>query len=215
MMSPADADFVVSRTLWARGGKRAVDFVLGLAGAIALAPFILLGIVAMKLTSPGPALFRQERTGRGGTSFHPYKLRTMRADWKHNPNEIVPLNHHGITRVGRLLRRLKIDEMPQILNVVNGQMALVGPRPTLPDQTREYDDFKRRRLLIRPGMTGLAQVNGNASVPWDERIKYDVYYVQHHNLMMDVGIFIKTVAVVFLGEERFSRPFAESRYARG
>jgi lipopolysaccharide/colanic/teichoic acid biosynthesis glycosyltransferase len=111
------------------------------------------------------------------------------------------------------LRRLKIDELPQILNVITGDMSLIGPRPTLPDQTRAYDEFQRQRLLVRPGVTGLAQVNGNAAISWDERIKYDVHYVRQHGFWMDVGIALKTVPVLLRGEQRYARPFEETRYA--
>ncbi len=204
----------VSHTWWSRGIKRAVDLTLSLLGMFVAGPVMLAGIVAMKITSPGPAFFMQVRTGRNSREFQPYKLRTMTAGRSPDPNEIVPLDHPGVTRVGRFLRRFKIDEVPQILNVLNGDMALVGPRPTLPEQTREYDDFKRRRLLARPGLTGLAQVNGNASISWDERINYDVHYVRHHGFLMDLGIALKTILVVFAGEERYARPFAESRYGR-
>ena len=113
-----------------------------------------------------------------------------------------------------MLRRLKIDELPQIINVVKGDMSLIGPRPTLPDQTRAYNDFQRQRLLVRPGLTGLAQVNGNAAVSWEERIKYDVHYVRHHGFRMDVGILLKTVLVLVRGEALMARPFEESPYAR-
>ena len=115
--------------------------------------------------------------------------------------------------MGRVLRRLKIDELPQILNVVKGDMSLIGPRPTLPDQTRAYDDFQWQRLLVRPGVTGLAQVNGNAAISWEQRIKYDVHYVRHHGFWMDVGILLKTVLVLLRGEERYVRAFEQSRYA--
>jgi undecaprenyl phosphate N,N'-diacetylbacillosamine 1-phosphate transferase len=208
-----DGPPIVSRSFWARGGKRAFDLLIGLCLLAVAAPVLLLAILAMKITSPGPAFFFQKRTGRHGSSFQPFKLRTMRADWKHDPNEIVPLTHSGIASVGRFLRRLKIDELPQLLNVVRGEMSLIGPRPTLPEQTREYDAFQRKRLLVRPGLTGLAQVHGNAAIPWSERIQYDVYYVRNHSMFMDMAIAIKTVAVVVRGEERFAIPFDSSRFA--
>ena len=208
------ADRVLSRTLWARGLKRAFDLLLSLLGLLLVSPVLLLAMLLVKLSSPGPVFFVQTRTGRFGREFHPLKLRSMRGGRKHDPNEIVPLDHAEITGIGRWLRRLKIDELPQVLNVVNGDMSLIGPRPTLPEQTREYDDFKRQRLIARPGLTGLAQVNGNTAISWDERIQYDVHYVKHHGFWMDVGILFKTVLVVLRGEERFARPFAESRYAR-
>ena len=203
-----------SASLWARGPKRAVDFLAGAAILLVLSPVLLIALALVKLTSPGPVFFAQERTGRGGRPFRLLKLRTMRAGRQPNPRELVPLDHPEITPVGRLLRRLKIDELPQILSVIRGDMALVGPRPTLPDQTRAYDAFQRRRLLVRPGLTGLAQVNGNAAISWDERIRYDVCYVKRHGLWMDLAILAKTALVIALGERRFARPFADSPYAR-
>jgi lipopolysaccharide/colanic/teichoic acid biosynthesis glycosyltransferase len=170
-------------------------------------------MLAIKLTSRGPIFFVQVRSGRNGRSFQPYKLRTMRGGRTPDAKELVPLDHPEITFIGRLLRRLKMDELPQILNVVKGDMSLIGPRPTLPDQTEAYDDFQRRRLLVRPGLTGLAQVNGNAAISWGERIKYDVHYVRHHGFWMDVGILFKTIPAILGGEERYARPFEESPYA--
>jgi len=205
---------VVSRTIWARGLKRTCDLVLSLLGLILLSPVLLLAMLLVKLTSPGPIFFMQVRTGRASREFQPCKLRTMRGGRTPDPDELVPLDHPEITAVGRVLRRLKIDELPQILNVVKGDMSLIGPRPTLPQQTREYDDFKRQRLLVRPGVTGLAQVNGNAAISWDERIKYDVHYVKHHGFWMDVGIGLKTPLVLLRGEQRYARPFDQSPYAQ-
>ena len=204
----------VSRAIWVRGPKRAGDFLASLLGLVLVSPLLVAAMLLVKLSSPGPLFFRQMRTGRDGREFRPYKLRTMRGGRTPDPNEIVPLDHPEVTSVGRVLRRLKIDELPQILNVVKGDMSLIGPRPTLPDQTRAYDDFQRQRLLVRPGVTGLAQVNGNAAISWDERIKYDVHYVRHHGFWMDVGILLKTVLVLLRGEARYARPFGESPYAR-
>lgn len=178
-----------------------------------LAPVWLLAAAAVKLSSPGPVLFSQPRGGRGSVPFLSYKFRTMRADHRHDPGEIVPLSHPNITAVGRLLRRLKIDELPQLLNVLKGDMSLVGPRPTIMEQVLAYNDFQRRRQEVRPGITGLAQVNGNAEISWDERIRYDVYYVDHMSLWLDLAILAKTVLIVLLGESRFIRPFEQSPYA--
>ena len=203
----------VSDAIWARGLKRACDLLFCLLGTVLVSPVLLTAMFLVKLTSPGPLFFMQVRTGRNGREFKPYKLRTMHGGRAPDPNEIVPLDHPEVTPVGRLLRRLKIDELPQILNVVKGDMSLIGPRPTLPQQTREYDDCKRQRLLVRPGVTGLAQVNGNTAISWDERIKYDVYYVKHHGFWMDVGILLKTALVLMRGEVRFARPFDQSPYA--
>jgi len=204
----------VSRSWWARYGKRPFDLVVALALVVGLSPVMVLAALAVKFTSRGPVFFRQERTGRDGAAFFPPKFRTMRSDHRHDISEIVPLGHSAITPVGRWLRRLKVDELPQLFCVVRGTMSLVGPRPTIPEQTRAYDAYQWRRQLVRPGVTGLAQVNSAATRSWDERIHYDVYYVAHHDLLMDVGILLKTLPVTLLGEERFARPFVESPYGR-
>lgn len=193
--------------------KRLLDLLISLTAVVLLTPIWLLAFVAVKLSSPGPAMFVQERGGRAGSRFRLYKFRTMRCDHRHDPREIVPLSHPGITPIGRLLRRTKIDELPQLFNVCAGHMSLVGPRPTIPDQIARYDAFQRRRLEVRPGIAGLAQVNGNAAMSWDERIRYDVYYVDHLSFLLDLHILLKTLAVVVLGETRFSRPFDQSPYA--
>lgn len=204
----------VSQTIWARFGKRPVDSILALLGLVVLSPILFVAVLLMKVTSPGPVFFMQVRTGRDGKAFRPYKLRTMLATRRPDPEEIITAEHPDVTAVGRALRRLKIDELPQLLNVLRGEMSLVGPRPTLPEQTREYNEFQWRRLLVRPGLTGLAQVNGSTAITWEERIKYDVYYVRHHGFLMDLGIVLKTVAVILRGEERFARQFEASPYAR-
>ncbi len=164
---------LVSNTLWARGGKRVFDVVAGSVLLVLLSPVFLLAGLLVKLTSRGALLFVQERAGKDGAIFRMVKFRTMRGDRKPDPKELVPLDHPEITRVGRFLRRSKIDELPQLVLVLTGEMSLVGPRPTLPDQVAAYDDFRRRRLLVRPGITGLAQTLGNALTPWDQRILFD------------------------------------------
>lgn len=194
--------------------RRAVDVLVSSVLILLLLPVWTLTAIITKLTSPGPLLFTQTRGGRNGVPFTAYKFRTMRADHVHDPKEIVPLNHGGITRFGRFLRRSKIDETPQLFNILRGDMSIIGPRPTIMDQVLRYDTFEKRRLEVRPGLTGLAQVNSNATMSWPERIKYDVYYVDHMSPVLDAWIVLKTFAVVLLGEQRFSRPFEESPYGR-
>jgi undecaprenyl phosphate N,N'-diacetylbacillosamine 1-phosphate transferase len=194
--------------------KRAVDILVSLTLLLLLSPVFIAAVLAVKLSSPGPVLFLQTRGGRFGRPFFSMKFRTMRADHVHDINEIVPLHHTNITSVGRFLRRFKVDELPQLFNVLWGDMSLVGPRPTIMEQVLAYNDFQRRRLEVRPGITGLAQVNGNAAMSWDERIKYDVYYVDHCGPLMDLSVLGKTVLVIVLGEDRFTRPFDQSPYAR-
>ncbi len=205
----------ISRSVWARFGKRTVDILVAIAILIPTIPLLLLAVIAMQISAPGPVFFMQNRTGRHGKRFQPYKLRTMVAAHKHDPTEHMPLNHTAIPPVGRLIRRFKLDELPQIFNILLGHMTLIGPRPTIPEQTDHYDDFQKQRLLIRQGLTGLAQVNGGSLIPWEERIKYDVHYVHHHNLWMDLAILAKTIPVVLLGDEKFARPFDQSPYHPG
>lgn len=194
--------------------KRAVDILVSLVLILLLSPVILAAALAVRLSSPGPVFFVQPRGGRFGRPFPSIKFRTMRADHVHDIHEIVPLTHSSITPLGRFMRRFKIDELPQLFNVLRGDMSLVGPRPTIMEQVVAYDDFQRRRLEVRPGVTGLAQVNATATMTWDERIKYDVYYVDHCSLLMDLLILAKTPLVVLLGEDRFARPFEASPYGR-
>lgn len=208
---PADR---IAPNLWARGLKRACDFLLSACLLLLLSPVLLAGMLAVRLSGPGPIFFAQIRGGRCNRRFVTYKLRTMRGGRTPDPQEIVTLAHPEVTAVGRVLRRLKIDELPQLINVVNGDMALIGPRPTLTDQTDAYDAFERQRLLVRPGITGLAQVNGNTAIPWEERFFYDVYYVRHHGLLLDLGILLATLSVIIRGENALARPFAASPYAQ-
>jgi len=194
--------------------KRLFDIIVSGTLLILLAPVLAVVALVIKCTSPGPVFFVQTRGGYKGRPFRLIKFRTMRADHRHDIREIVPLDHPHITPVGRVLRRLKLDELPQLINVLRGDMSLVGPRPTIMEQVVAYDDFQRRRLEVRPGCTGLAQVNSNATMSWDERIRYDVYYVDHCTPWMDAMILGKTLLVLLFGEQRFSRPFDQSPYAR-
>ena len=203
----------VSRTPWARYGKRTIDVVAVGLLLICLSPVLLLAAVLVKLTSPGPVFFVQDRAGRDAAVFRLYKFRTMCGDREPDPKELVHLDHPEITSIGRLLRRFKIDELPQLWNVLKGDMSLIGPRPTLPDQVAAYDEFRRQRLFMRPGITGLAQVNGNTAVPWDERILFDIAYVRRCRFATDVGILLRTVLVLLFGERYTTRPFQKTPYA--
>lgn len=204
---------IVSRALWARGGKRGFDLILSVLLLVLLSPILVLAALLVKLTGAGPVLFHQDRGGQSGTTFRLYKFRTMRAGRTPDAKELVPLDHPEITFVGRFLRRTKIDEFPQLFSVLAGDMSLVGPRPTLPDQVAGYDEFRRQRLLVRPGMTGLAQVNGNTAVPWDQRILFDIAYVRRCSFLLDMKIVARTFLVVLLGDRRMTRKFRETSHA--
>ena len=201
-------------SLWARAVKRPLEATLAAGCLLVCGPLILLAMALARVSDRGPALFLQTRTGRFGENFLLVKLRTMTAGRAIDPLEVVGHDHPAVTTLGRLLRRFKIDELPQLVSVLRGKMSFVGPRPPLPTQAESYDEFQRQRLLVRPGLTGLAQVNGNAAISWDERIKYDVHYVRHHGVLMDVGIVLKSLLVVLCGEQQFARPFEQSPYGR-
>jgi lipopolysaccharide/colanic/teichoic acid biosynthesis glycosyltransferase len=175
-------------------GKRLVDLTLVAAVAV---PGGLLGAlcaIAIRLTSPGPVVFRQERIGLYGRPFVVWKFRTMVA----GDNPIVPAETR-ITSIGRLLRRLSIDELPQVVNVARGEMSFVGPRPTLAYQVERYDDRQRQRLCVRPGLTGLAQISGRNAIPWSERIEHDLSYVAAQSPLTDLRIVVATFVPLLTG----------------
>ena len=175
--------------------KRVFDLVVVALGAPVAIVVVALAATAIKVTSRGPVFFRQTHVGRDGAEFELIKLRTM-VDLADNP--LFP-DDDRITTVGRLLRRASLDEVPQLVNVVRGEMSVVGPRPTLPYQVARYDDRQRQRLLVRPGLTGLAQVNGRNAATWDERIAYDLTYIAEQSLFVDLRILARTIGAVLGG----------------
>jgi lipopolysaccharide/colanic/teichoic acid biosynthesis glycosyltransferase len=168
--------------------------VAGASLGLALAsPFLALSAVAIKLEDHGPVLYRQRRVGRSGEEFELVKLRTMVVGAeKQGAGWAVNRGDPRITRVGRVLRRLSFDELPQLWNVVRGDMSLIGPRPTLKYQVDRYTDHQRRRLDVKPGITGWAQIHGRAALPWEERIELDVWYVEHRSPSVDLKILLRT-----------------------
>ncbi|HEV2772204.1 MAG TPA: sugar transferase [Thermoleophilaceae bacterium] len=178
----------------------ALDRPLAALALVLSAPLLALAVLAIRLESRGPALYRQRRVGRRGEPFDLIKLRTMvsGAEWL-GAGMAVDQGDPRITRVGALLRRLSLDELPNLVNVLRGEMALVGPRPTIQAQVDQYTDRQRRRLEVRPGITGWAQVNGRAELPWDERIELDIWYVDHRSLALDLEILARTVGLLVSG----------------
>jgi lipopolysaccharide/colanic/teichoic acid biosynthesis glycosyltransferase len=185
-------------------GKRVVDVALALLACIIVVPIIILGYVLVRLSSPGPGFFVQERLGRQGKTFKVFKLRTMTTNPERNLSQTTNADPE-VFAVGRYLRRTKIDELPQIFNVVKGDMSIVGPRPGLPSMLDEMPKWAKARLSERPGLTGLAQVNGNIELSWEQRWKYDVQYVGEISLLNDLKIILRTVLVVIFGESTFRR----------
>jgi lipopolysaccharide/colanic/teichoic acid biosynthesis glycosyltransferase len=180
--------------------RRAVDVVVATGVLVLASPLLVAAAIAIRCSSAGPAIYRQRRVGLDGREFDVLKLRTMVAGAERlGAGLAVDEGDPRITRVGALLRRSSLDELPNLWNVVRGEMSLIGPRPTVPAQVELYDERQRGRLAIRPGMTGWAQVNGRASLPWSERIELDLYYIAHRSALLDARIIARTAAVLLGG----------------
>ncbi len=183
--------------------NRALDVAIAGAGLLVASPFIAAAAVATRLGDGGAVLYRQARVGRDGEDFEMLKLRTMvEGAERLGSGYAVDQGDVRITRVGRFLRRTSIDELPQLWNVLRGDMSIVGPRPALRYQVEQYDEHQRRRLEVRPGLTGWAQVNGRAKLSWPERIELDVWYVDHRSPRVDLAILARTPLVLFRGTYR-------------
>jgi lipopolysaccharide/colanic/teichoic acid biosynthesis glycosyltransferase len=180
--------------------KRALDLAISGTLAVVAAPVVALAAVAVRLESPGHPIYRQRRVGKDGHSFEVIKLRTMVSGAEHiGAGMAVDEGDARITRIGALLRRTSIDELPNLVNVLRGEMSLIGPRPTLQVQVDAYNERQRRRLEARPGLTGWAQVNGRASLPWPERIELDLFYLEHASLRLDLRILVLTARMAVTG----------------
>ncbi len=183
--------------------KRTIDILGSSVGLLVISPVLLISMLLIKITMPGPIFFFQERVGKGGKLFKIFKLRTMKVDKEAEKRFDSSKDAERTTKLGKFLRRFKIDESVQLINVLLGHMSMVGPRPTLKVQTDNYNDFQRQRLEMVPGMTGLAQVNGNIALSWEKRIEYDVKYVKEFSVWLDIKILFKTVLIVLFGEDKF------------
>ncbi len=180
--------------------KRAFDLCVALCGLILFSPLFVLIALAIKLDSSGPVLFHQERVGQYGRPFRIHKFRTLVDGAEHmGARYVLEKDDPRITRVGRVLRRLTLDELPQLVNVLKGEVSLVGPRPTLAYQVARYDDFQRQRLLVKPGMTGWAWIHGRRELTWPQRIKLDVWYVTHWSLGLDIEILWRSIPLLLRG----------------
>ena len=183
--------------------NRAFDVLIGGAGIVLASPVLGLAALAIKAGDGGPVFYRQTRVGRGGEDFELLKLRTMEVGAEaRGAGFAVNEGDPRITRVGRLLRRASIDELPQLWNVLRGDMSVIGPRPTLRYQVERYDERQMRRLEVKPGITGWAQIHGRATLPWPERIELDVWYVEHRSPRLDLAILARTPLALFSGTYR-------------
>jgi lipopolysaccharide/colanic/teichoic acid biosynthesis glycosyltransferase len=184
--------------------RRAIDVLLAGAALVLASPILLVAAAAIALESRGGALYRQRRVGRDGAEFNVLKLRTMVAGAEHMGAGLwVDAGDARITRVGALLRRTSLDELPNLWNVLRGEMSLIGPRPTVPEQVAVYSERQLGRLAIRPGITGWAQVNGRAALPWGQRIELDLYYIEHRSLALDLRIVARTVPMLLHGGDLY------------
>jgi lipopolysaccharide/colanic/teichoic acid biosynthesis glycosyltransferase len=180
---------------------RLIDLVVASVALAFSSPVLLVFMVAIRIESHGSPIYRQRRIGRHGEPFEMLKLRTMVSGAEnHGAGLAVNYGDPRITRVGRVLRRFSIDELPNLVNVLRGEMSIVGPRPTIQAQVEQYTPQQRRRLEVKPGITGWAQINGRASLPWHERIELDIWYVDHRTLRLDLAILLKTVRLLASGE---------------
>lgn len=185
--------------------KRFFDFIISLFAIVILSPILLIVSLLIKTDDKGPVLFKQKRGGYKQEHFNIYKFRTMVL----NAEKIglgykTEENDHRITKIGVILRKYSLDELPQLFNVLKSDMSIVGPRPALTVQTDVYNDYQKKRLEVKPGITGLAQINGRNSLTWDERIKWDVEYVEKKSFLFDTKIIIKTVLILFKKEDIYN-----------
>jgi lipopolysaccharide/colanic/teichoic acid biosynthesis glycosyltransferase len=180
--------------------NRVLDVAIAGASLVVASPVLALAALAIKLEDGGPVLYRQTRVGQDGADFDLLKLRTMVVGAETMGDGLsVNEGDPRITRAGRVLRRLSLDELPQLWNVVRGEMSVIGPRPTLRYQVERYDERQRHRLDVRPGITGWAQINGRATLPWADRIELDVWYVEHRSPLLDLRILARTPRALFRG----------------
>ena len=181
--------------------KEIFDKIFSFLALVVLLPIFLIVAILIKIYSKGSVFFLQERVGKDGKIFKVFKFRTMTVDAEEKTKgKYIEKSNPYVTRTGKFLRRSGIDELPQLINVLRGEMSLAGPRPTLPYQVAKYNDYQRKRLLMKPGITSWALIHGRNKLTWPERIEYDVWYVEHWSFWLDIKIFFKTVWVVAKGE---------------
>lgn len=192
--------------------KRMIDIIVSISVITISLPLMIIVSLLILIDDGLPVFFKQKRIGQNFKEFELLKFRSMKVN-------NIPVEQMGqvrednplVTRIGRIIRRFKIDELPQLINVLLGDMSLVGPRPTVPEQVKRYTDFEKLRLKMKPGITGWAQVNGNTQLSWDERIKLDVWYIEHWSLWLDFIIVIKTIKVVLFGERPVTKAIKEAK----
>ena len=195
--------------------KKVADVMIATVTVILISPLLAIVALAIKIEDGGNVLIRQSRTGKYGRPFVCYKFRSMKSDHvrfdKNAP--VIQDNNPNLTKVGKFIRKFKIDELPQLFNIIKGDMCIIGHRPFLPVYDCEYENWELVKFTIRPGLTGLSQVRGNGYLSIKERNYYDAYYATHASLFLDIKIFFKTIGVLLVGEKRFLKHVTEEEYA--
>lgn len=194
--------------------KRIFDIVFSLPVTVVLLPVFVVIVIAIKLSSKGPTIFRQERAGKDGKPFMFYKFRTMRADA--DPFGASPKSGDDprLTKIGKLLREYSLDELPQLFNILKGDMSIIGPRPLYVSQMAEWDERQKKRLLVKPGLTGLAQISGRGGVTREEKLELDVKYVETAGFLTDIKIILVTITQVFRRKNIYEKRYSETEFTR-
>jgi len=195
--------------------KRVRDFLISLPAVTTLLPLFFLICITIRLSSKGPAIFKQQRAGLNGRPFMFYKFRTMKADIDPFGPSPKSDNDPRLTKVGKFLREYSLDELPQLFNVLKGDMSIVGPRPLYMSQIPEWNERQKKRLLVKPGLTGLAQISGRGELTREEKLELDVKYVETANLRLDVRIILTTIAQVFRRKSIYEKKYSQTEFTRG
>ena len=195
--------------------KRVLDILIAIAVMVILSPVIVTIWIAIKLSSKGPAIFKQERAGKNSKPFVFYKFRTMKPDVEPFGPSPKSGQDPRLTKVGKFLREYSLDELPQLFNILKGNMSIVGPRPLYISQIPEWNERKKKRLLVKPGLTGLAQIKGRAELTREEKLEFDVKYVETASLLTDIRIILATVAYVFKRKSIYEKSYSQTEYTRG
>ena len=195
--------------------KRIFDIALSLPAVSVLLPVFAAIIIAIRISSKGSAVFKQERAGKDGKPFIFYKFRTMKVDVDPFGSSPKSGDDLRLTRTGKLLREYSLDELPQLFNVLKGDMSIVGPRPLYVSQMAEWNERQKKRLLVKPGLTGLAQISGRGELTREEKLELDVKYVETANLWVDIKIILRTIAQVFSRKSIYEKRYSETEYTRG
>jgi lipopolysaccharide/colanic/teichoic acid biosynthesis glycosyltransferase len=195
--------------------KRLLDIVLSLLATVVLLPAFAVIVIAIKVTSKGPAVFKQERVGKGGDPFVFYKFRTMKVSVEPFGPSPKSGQDPRLTKVGTFLREYSLDELPQLFNILKGDMSIVGPRPLYVSQMAEWDERQKKRLLVKPGLTGLAQIHGRGELTREEKLELDVKYVETANFLADIKIILATIAQVFGRKNIYEKRYSKTEFTRG